>query len=189
MLRLQRVVRPCKYRATNVKIKFYYGTTVSHGNHSQHQVHEHTDHSHVHDDDGHHKPFLEHPYKPEEDLPVGPGWLPEPKKQSLRIFTRAEVGKHNTREDAWIILKDKVYNVTTWIPLHPGGEFFLLQKLGGDLSAEIDRTYDHSWQAIEQMNKLQLGAIDREKEPPRHDPAHWQQLWEQKEPSIKGDWW
>jgi len=32
-----------------------------------------------------------------------------------------KVKKHNRREDAWMVLNNKVYDVTTYIPFHPGG--------------------------------------------------------------------
>eukprot|EP01125_Pyxidicula_operculata_P012187 TRINITY_DN3998_c0_g1_i1.p1 TRINITY_DN3998_c0_g1~~TRINITY_DN3998_c0_g1_i1.p1 ORF type:complete len:105 (-),score=11.96 TRINITY_DN3998_c0_g1_i1:39-353(-) len=43
----------------------------------------------------------------------------------VRIFTRAEVASHKRVTDGWVIIDDKVYNVTTWIPFHPGGEKLL----------------------------------------------------------------
>jgi hypothetical protein len=39
-----------------------------------------------------------------------------------RIFTRKEVSYHNTATDAWLIIDKGVFNVTHWIPYHPGGE-------------------------------------------------------------------
>lgn len=33
-----------------------------------------------------------------------------------------EVAKHNKRDDAWIVIEDKVYDVTTFVPEHPGGD-------------------------------------------------------------------
>ena len=46
-------------------------------------------------------------------------------------LTPEEVKKHNKKEDAWTIIENKVYNITSWIPKHPGGEI-IMQALGKD---------------------------------------------------------
>ena len=63
-------------------------------------------------------------------------------------YTLAEVAKHNKKEDAWIALQGKVYNVTEWIPQHPGGDA-ILQCLGKDATSIFEGighpsyVYDH----------------------------------------------
>jgi len=47
-----------------------------------------------------------------------------------------EVKKHNTKEDAWIVINGEVVDVTTWIPIHPGGEQAIMAYLGQDASDE-----------------------------------------------------
>jgi cytochrome b involved in lipid metabolism len=37
-------------------------------------------------------------------------------------YTRKEVAEHNSAEDCWLIIKNKVYDVTTYVSHHPGGE-------------------------------------------------------------------
>ncbi|KAL6662024.1 hypothetical protein ACP70R_001408 [Stipagrostis hirtigluma subsp. patula] len=48
-----------------------------------------------------------------------------------RSYTMEEVSKHNTRKDCWIIIKDKVYDVTSYVEEHPGGDA-ILNNAGGD---------------------------------------------------------
>jgi cytochrome b involved in lipid metabolism len=36
-------------------------------------------------------------------------------------YTMQQVLKHNKKEDGWLVINKKVYNVTTWIDKHPGG--------------------------------------------------------------------
>jgi len=48
-----------------------------------------------------------------------------------RVFTAAEVARHNTAADLWIILDGKVYDVTSYVEEHPGGEA-ILRNAGRD---------------------------------------------------------
>ena len=47
------------------------------------------------------------------------------------LYTRAEVALHKTPEDIWIIIDGKVYNVTKWLKLHPGGNK-VIEHYGGE---------------------------------------------------------
>ncbi|CAO2163504.1 unnamed protein product [Urochloa humidicola] len=51
-----------------------------------------------------------------------------------KSYTKAEVSKHNTRKDCWIIIKEKVYDVTPYVEEHPGGDAIL--NNAGDDSTE-----------------------------------------------------
>jgi cytochrome b involved in lipid metabolism len=42
--------------------------------------------------------------------------------QELREFSRAEVAEHNTYESQWLIVNDKVYDITKFAKRHPGGK-------------------------------------------------------------------
>ena len=55
------------------------------------------------------------------------------KRKQYNNLTLEEVKKHNKKEDAWTIIENKVYNITSWIPKHPGGEI-IMQALGKDAS-------------------------------------------------------
>ena len=48
-----------------------------------------------------------------------------------KAFTLGEVKKHNKKKDAWTIIENKVYDITTWIPTHPGGDV-ILKAVGKD---------------------------------------------------------
>lgn len=46
-------------------------------------------------------------------------------------YSKKEVSTHNTRKDCWIIIKEKVYDVTPYVEEHPGGDA-ILNNAGGD---------------------------------------------------------
>ncbi|XP_051187069.1 cytochrome B5-like protein isoform X1 [Lolium perenne] len=46
-------------------------------------------------------------------------------------FSKEEVSEDNTRKDCWIIIKDKVYDVTPYVEEHPGGDA-ILNNAGAD---------------------------------------------------------
>jgi len=45
------------------------------------------------------------------------------------------VGKHNTKDDCWLIIDGGVYSVSDYIPFHPGGENTIIPSCGHDASA------------------------------------------------------
>ncbi|XP_057545703.1 cytochrome B5-like protein isoform X2 [Amaranthus tricolor] len=51
-----------------------------------------------------------------------------------RRYTKAEISLHNKRTDCWVIIKDKVYDVTSYVEEHPGGDAILTHA--GDDSTE-----------------------------------------------------
>merc|ERR1712113_658612 len=53
-------------------------------------------------------------------------------------FTMEEVAKHTTKEDCWVVLHNRVLNVTSFLSQHPGGELAILTFAGKDASAEFD---------------------------------------------------
>lgn len=60
--------------------------------------------------------------------------IEEPSKTMSKQFTRSEVAKLSNKDKTLIILHDKVYDVTSFLNEHPGGEEVLLDHSGIDLS-------------------------------------------------------
>lgn len=67
-------------------------------------------------------------------LAGGLATIPPPPRSNLStgaVFTAEQVAKHNTQDDLWLIINNKVYNFTEYLPLHPGGEA-ILRNAGRD---------------------------------------------------------
>ena len=51
-------------------------------------------------------------------------------ESSPKEFTLAEVAEHNTANDCWLAINGKVYDVTTFLQDHPGGEEIIIENGG-----------------------------------------------------------
>uniref|UniRef100_A0A0N5BVB7 Cytochrome b5 heme-binding domain-containing protein n=1 Tax=Strongyloides papillosus TaxID=174720 RepID=A0A0N5BVB7_STREA len=76
----------------------------------------------------------------------------------LKEFSSAEVALHNSKESCWIILNDKVYDVTKFLDEHPGGGEVILDQAGKD-ATEAFNDVGHSSDAIEMAKDYLIGKI------------------------------
>ncbi|KAG8186386.1 hypothetical protein JTE90_026804 [Oedothorax gibbosus] len=63
--------------------------------------------------------------------------------------TPRELAKHNTKKDAWIAIRGRVYNVTHYMEYHPGGEAELMRGVGTDATDLFNQV--HQWVNAESM--------------------------------------
>ncbi|XP_066581576.1 cytochrome b5-like isoform X2 [Prorops nasuta] len=77
---------------------------------------------------------------------------------SNKFYTRAEVAKHIDSNDAWIIIHNKVYDVTKFLNEHPGGEEVLLEQAGRD-GTEPFEDIGHSMDARQMMEPYKIGEL------------------------------
>merc|ERR1712159_214386 len=57
----------------------------------------------------------------------------EPKRETktnLRKYTWAEIANHDKHEDCWVVVNDKVYDVTNFLNEHPGGPVIITEVSG-----------------------------------------------------------
>jgi Cytochrome b5-like Heme/Steroid binding domain len=65
----------------------------------------------------------------------------------FRRITLQEVQLHNSVHDGWIILHQKVYNITSYLHYHPGGVSILKASLGKDATSLFEKY--HPWVNID----------------------------------------
>ncbi|KAK2584524.1 hypothetical protein KPH14_006894 [Odynerus spinipes] len=80
---------------------------------------------------------------------------------TVKYYTRAEVTKHNQTNDVWIIIHNKVYDVTNFLNQHPGGEEVLLEQAGRDATEPFE-DIGHSSDAREMMEPYKIGELVEE---------------------------
>jgi len=79
---------------------------------------------------------------------------------TYRVYTREEVAAHNTKEDIWIIIENKVYDITTWVDRHPGGYRVLLTQAGEDVTNPF--TVFHPKQVFGRLKPFIVGELPPE---------------------------
>lgn len=57
-------------------------------------------------------------------------------------ITRQELEKHNAKDDAWILFRGEVYDVTSYVKEHPGG-LAIIRYAGKDASTAISEQRAH----------------------------------------------
>ena len=79
-----------------------------------------------------------------------------PEKQ----FTRQEIEKHNSNDDAWLVIDNKVYDVTSVLDWHPGGKASIL-SYAGKLTVEATGNFEsiHDEYAHKKLADCAIGVV------------------------------
>lgn len=64
-----------------------------------------------------------------------------PKTTISSGYTAVQVALHASAADCWTIVNGNVYNLTSWISRHPGGERAILQMCGTDASSDFNEQH------------------------------------------------
>ncbi len=77
-------------------------------------------------------------------------------------ITLADVAKHATEQDCWMVIHDNVYDVTKFIPNHPGGKAILM-GCGKDATKMFEQRPgdggSHGGGARSQLEQFQIGNL------------------------------
>jgi cytochrome b involved in lipid metabolism len=76
----------------------------------------------------------------------------------LPEYSLQQVSWHDRPDDCWIVLNDKVYNVTKLVDGHPGGMEVMMEQAGRDATSAF-RSVGHSIDAIEQVDEFLVGIL------------------------------
>ena len=89
----------------------------------------------------------------------------------LPKYTAADVAKHNSKADCWTIISGSVYNLTDFIPQHPGGEE-ILRACGVDATTLFTTRHTedgeavgsgtpHDSEATRELAELKIGELQQ----------------------------
>lgn len=76
-------------------------------------------------------------------------------------LTMAEVAKHNAQTDCYIVVRDSVYDVTKFIPNHPGGPQRIIPLCGTDATAAFTGQHGGQPQPEAALASFKIGALQK----------------------------
>jgi len=75
---------------------------------------------------------------------------------STNYYTMEEIRKHNTENSCWLIVDNKVYDVTEIMNKHPPGKKPILNKAGGNATQDF---HFHSKNTQKIWKKFCIGKV------------------------------
>ncbi|CAI2355723.1 unnamed protein product [Caenorhabditis sp. 36 PRJEB53466] len=91
----------------------------------------------------------------------------------LKQLSLKEISDHNTNKSAWIVIGNKVYDVTKFLDEHPGGCEVLLEQAGND-GTEAFEDVGHSTDARHMKEDFLIGeVIETERRTYSYDKKTW----------------
>ncbi|KAI9318252.1 cytochrome b5-like heme/steroid binding domain-containing protein [Dichotomocladium elegans] len=77
----------------------------------------------------------------------------------VKLFSYEEIAKHNKVEDLWMVIHNKVYDITRFVDEHPGGEEVLVDEGAKDATGPFEDV-GHSSDARELLKEYYIGDVD-----------------------------
>lgn len=75
-----------------------------------------------------------------------------------QVFTREDVWKHNKMGDCYTIVHGRVYDISNYLRLHPGGPSLLLRNAGTDSTKDFEALF-HSKKARLILDQYYVGDL------------------------------
>jgi cytochrome b involved in lipid metabolism len=74
-------------------------------------------------------------------------------------YTMAEVQTHNSASNCWTVISGVVYDLTQWIPQHPGGEAAIESICGIDGTAAFRAQHGTAQRQADILTTFRVGTI------------------------------
>lgn len=88
--------------------------------------------------------------------------LPAAAAGEARSYSAEDVAKHASPKDCWVVIKNKVYDLTAYIPKHPAPEAAITKYCGknADTGWETkDKKRAHSRAAAKLLARYEVGEL------------------------------
>jgi cytochrome b involved in lipid metabolism len=104
---------------------------------------------------------------------------PSNNTQAVQL-TGEEVAKHNNADSCWVIVHGRAYDVTEFLPEHPGGPKIILKYAGKDASEEYDPihppdTLDKFLDKSKHLGEVDMNTVQQEAKEEDPDEAERQE--------------
>ncbi|XP_077225300.1 uncharacterized protein LOC143858536 [Tasmannia lanceolata] len=77
-----------------------------------------------------------------------------------KAFSLSQVSVHSSKQDCWVVVHGKVYDVTKFLEEHPGGEDVLIEVSGKDATEAFEEV-GHSVSAVSMMSSYLVGVVEK----------------------------
>jgi uncharacterized membrane protein len=74
-------------------------------------------------------------------------------------YTTAQVATHNTKDSCWAVVNGGVYDLTSWIDRHPGGDNVIKALCGTDGTAAFTAQHGSAAKAANQLAQFKIGTL------------------------------
>ena len=78
---------------------------------------------------------------------------------SSTTYTLSDVAKHNTSTDCWTTVNGGVYDVTSWISKHPGGQQAIIGMCGIDGSDAFNGQHGGQRRPANELASFKIGTL------------------------------
>lgn len=76
----------------------------------------------------------------------------------VTYYTLEEVQKRNSAKELWLVIHGRVYDITSFVEEHPGGEEVLFEQAGADATESFEDV-GHSVDAREMLKQYYIGDL------------------------------
>jgi cytochrome b involved in lipid metabolism len=78
---------------------------------------------------------------------------------SVKTYTLAEIATHNTEQSCYVTIRGEVYDVTQWIPKHPGGPQRIINLCGTDATQAFETKHDDAPKPNAMLATFKIGEL------------------------------
>ncbi len=82
-----------------------------------------------------------------------------PTSNAPKSYTLAQVAQHNNASSCWSAINGKVYDLTSWINLHPGGQQAILSICGIDGSTAFNDQHGGQRRPANELSGFAIGTL------------------------------
>lgn len=79
---------------------------------------------------------------------------------TTKTYSVSDVQTHNSRNSAWVVVNDMVYDLTDFVNRHPGGSSAILKVAGKDGSSAFNKRGRHSPSDRRTLQAYMIGSLD-----------------------------
>lgn len=90
---------------------------------------------------------------------TNPGVAPGEPTGSASAYTLVQVAEHNSKTSCWATISGFVYDLTSWVPNHPGGEQAILSLCGQDGTAKFTGQHGSNTKAKIVLGGFKIGTL------------------------------